>query len=137
MITTVAGARAAEPQADITAFCSQPNIRKPFPGKQFDGQPADETILHLKPGYYPLNNDGYVEVLDKGNWLLKKPKNQVTFFAATVYSGGQIHTVGNLIGGCSLEFLSELINRNHVSLLSATPVDRDNLPQTREPGQLP
>ena len=130
-------ARAAQSQADITAFCAQPNVRKPFPGKQFDGQAADKTVMGLKPGYYPLNDNGYVQVLDKGVWLMQKPQNIVTFFAATAYSGGQIHTVGNLIGSCNLEFLSEEINRNHISLLSATPVDPDSLPNTRMPGQLP
>ncbi len=112
---------AIRPQGDVQTYCADPNRRMPAPGKQFDGKPADATIMALKPGKYDLADGGTIEIFDKGVWLLHKSPKMISFFGPGRYSGGEIQIGNGTVGGCSLELLSELQKKNNLSLLSAEP----------------
>jgi hypothetical protein len=111
----------ADPAGDVTAFCANANRTMPADGKQFDGKPADETVLDLRNGTYALANDGSVQIFESGAFILTKPKNIVTFFGPGRYSSAQVLEGNGTISGCSLELLSELMKRNNIAPPTGEP----------------
>jgi hypothetical protein len=104
---------------DVEKFCSDPNRKMPATGKQFDGRPADQAVLDLKEGTYPLPGDGSIRIYKDGYFTLTKPRNVLTFFGASRNSGGELLTVGNTMSGCSKEQLSEIMRRNKLDVPGA------------------
>lgn len=102
---------------DVEKFCSNPNRKMPATGKQFDGRPADQTVLDMKEGTYPLPGEGSVQIYKDGYFTLTKPRNALTFYGSSRDGGGELLTVGNTMSGCSKEHLSELLRRNKLSVL--------------------
>ena len=95
---------------DVEEFCADPSrAQPPSTGVQFDGQPADERVMAVAAGRYELPENAAVLVFDSGAFLVR-----VKDYSGQVLGtdGDDISAPGGLVGGCSLEQLSEVMAKN-------------------------
>lgn len=104
-------------QSDIDRFCAQ-TITPLQPGFQYDGIAATPAVMQLSPGRYEYPDGGILLLFPDKHFLLKLPDSNRTIYG----TDGDDLLVGQGVGGCSAEQLSEAIANNSLSLDTFVPV---------------
>jgi len=122
VISTASMAQTAAPKAqsgkswgkpDIDSMCDRPtDTPRPKPGYQYDGDKASEAVMTIAPGMYSYPLGGAMLVWSDNRYLIKLPSSRKGIFGT---DGDDLLAKGGLVGGCSLEQLSEAISRNDLT----------------------
>lgn len=114
-IATVAQSKQYGKGADIYKFCAE-NENEPQPGMQFDGKEASVIVMQLESGRYEYPNEGSLDLFPEKYFVLKLPSLQREEIYGTDGNDLIIGGTNPIIGGCSLEQLSEVIRKNNMSI---------------------
>lgn len=108
-------------QEEIDEHCA--NIdSEPEAGVQFDGVAVSPEVTQLSPGLYQYPNRGALVLFPNSHYFLQTATNEVS---AT--SGPDlVITPGGVLGGCSIEQLSEALAENSMNVEAFEPVNSDN-----------
>lgn len=107
---------------NIDAFCAEqvngkPRSVPPAPGLQYDGKPADRSVMDLAPGEYFAKDSAAIYLYDNGHFLLYIPENA----SETSGTGGDDFMAPRTLGGCSREQLSEALTVNGLDISGFSP----------------
>ena len=107
-------------KADIDNMCNKPS-KTPVPaaGWQYDGNKASSAVMNMSFGKYTYPNGGMMLVWPDERYLIKLPSTRKGIFGT---DGDDLLASGGLVGGCSLEQLSEAIARNDLDFGSLKQV---------------
>jgi len=96
---------------DIDEFCARVDS-DPQPGIQFDGVAVAPEVAQLSPGVYQYPNRGMLALFSNNHFLLQLPTNTLTGTAGP----DLVLPVERILGGCSVEQLSEALIANGMSV---------------------
>lgn len=104
-------AQAQPGERDIVKFCDKGDLTlPPAPGKQHDDNPADAVIMLAAPGEYELNAEAgaALHLYEEGRFILFLGNDGHQTFG----TDGDDMLGPRMVGGCSLEQLSEALKKN-------------------------
>lgn len=97
---------------EIDSFCSR-ITNKPQLGIQFDGKEASPMIMQLAPGKYEYPNQGALLLFPNKHYLLQLSSDRSGIYGT---DGDDLLAKGGIVGGCSVEQLSEAILNNSIRI---------------------
>jgi len=98
-------------KADVDKLC-ETSTNDPIPGKQFNGKLAATEVLIMQPGRYSYPNNGALLLFADKSYLVRLPDTRQGIYGT---DGDDLLMAGGIVGGCHIEGLSEVFERNKLT----------------------
>jgi len=101
---------------NIDGFCTQARTQ-PTKGVQFNGKSVSRDVLAMRPGRYSYPENGALLYYPDQTFLIRLPDTRKGIFGT---DGDDMIMSGGVVGGCFVEQLSEIFERNELAFEAFT-----------------